>query len=171
MLQLSETLFDRQILSLQTGTAVATSSMPIINPNNLKIEGFFCDDRFDKRRLIVLYQDVRDVIDQGIVVDSHEALTDPDELIRLKEILQLNFQLIGKPVETLAKDKVGKVGDFATEMTTMYVQKLYVSQSMLKSFTGGTLSVDRTQINEITSRHIIVNDLLKPMSANAVAAA
>lgn len=168
---MSNTLINRPVLSLRTGTVVATASTPIINPNNLKIEGFYCDDRFNKKRLILLYQDIRDLISQGFVINDHDVLSDPGELVRLKDILELNFELLGKPVETVSKVKVGKVSDYATEITTMYIQKLYVSQPIYKSFTGGNLGVDRTQINEITNRRIIINDLHGkiPVHANAVA--
>lgn len=171
MLQLSNTLINQPVLSLRTGTAVATAVAPIINPNNLKIEGFYCEDRFDKRQLVLLYQDIRDVIAQGLVVDDHDVLSVPDELVRLKDILKLSFELIGKPVETVSKKKVGKVTDYATEITTMYIQKLYVSQSVFKSLASGSLSVDRTQINEITNRRIIINDLEGKVPAHAGAIA
>ncbi len=171
MLQLSESLLNRPIMSLRTGQPVATTTTPIINPNNLKIEGFYCYDRFSKETLVLLYQDIRDVIPQGFVIDDHDILVSPTELIRLKDIMALNFSLIGKPVVTISKERVGKVGDFATEMETMFVQKLYVSQSMLKSFTGGSLGVDRTQINEITDKKIIINDLLGTVPARAGAVA
>lgn len=171
MLQLSATLFNRPVLSLRTGTPIATITAPIINPNNLKIEGFYCQDRFDKKQLVLLYRDIRDILHQGFVVNDHDVLAEPDELVRLKNILELNFQLIGKPVVTLSKEKVGKVSDYATEMETMFVQKIYVSQSIMKSFTGGSLSVDRTQVNEITPKRIIINELLKTSPATAAATA
>lgn len=171
MLQLSNTLINRPVLSLRTGTVVATAISPIINPNNLKIEGFYCDDRFNKDRLILLYQDIRDLISQGFVINDHDVLSDPGELVRLKDVLELKFDLIGKPVETVSKVKVGKVTDFATEVSTMYVQKLYVSQPIYKSLTGGNLGVDRTQINEITNRRIIINDLHGKVPAHASAVA
>jgi sporulation protein YlmC with PRC-barrel domain len=161
MLQLSASLLDRAVLSLRTGTPIATIISPIFNPNNLKIEGFYCQDRFDKKTLILLYQDIREVLPQGFVVNDHDVLVEPDELVRLKDVLELNYNLIGKQVETISKQKVGKVSDYATETETMYVQKLYVSQSILKSFTGGSLSVDRNQINEITPRRVIINELTK----------
>ena len=150
---------------------VATVTAPIFNPNNLKIEGFYCEDRFDKKELILLYQDIRDMLPQGYVVNDHDVLVEPDELVRLKDMLELNFQLIGKHVETVSKEKVGKVSDYATETETMFVQKLYVNQSILKSFTGGSLSIDRTQINEITPRRIIINELIKTSPAPAAATA
>ena len=161
MLRLSESIINRPIMSLRTGQQVATAHEPIINPNNLKIEGFYCTDRFSKEELVLLYQDIRDVIAQGFVIDDHDVLASPDELVRLKDIIEIGFTLIGKPVETVSKEKVGKVSDFATELETMYVQKLYVSQNMIKSLTGGNLGIDRNQINEITDRKIIINDLLK----------
>ena len=82
----------------------------------------------------------------------------------------MTTQPIGKQVVTISKVKVGKVSDYATETETMFIQKIYVSQSILKSFTGGSLSVDRTQVNEITPNRIIINDLLKGAPAAAPAA-
>jgi sporulation protein YlmC with PRC-barrel domain len=166
MLQLSQLLLNRPILSLRASTTVGSTLGPIINPNNLKIEGFYCQDKFDKKsNKILLYQDIRDILPQGIIVNDHDALTDPSELIRLKDIIELNFNIIGKQVITVSKQKVGKVVDFATEVETLYIQKLYVSQPIYKNLNGGSLSVDRSQITEITNSQIIINDLLQTSSA------
>ncbi|HVC36160.1 MAG TPA: hypothetical protein VNE40_01780 [Candidatus Dormibacteraeota bacterium] len=172
MLQLSASLLNKPVLSLRTSMPIATAIAPIFNPNNLKIEGFYCQDRFNKTELILLYQDIRDVIKQGLVVNDHAVLTEPEELVRLKDILDLHFELLGKQVETISKTRVGKVNDYAVETETMFVQKIYVAQSILKSLTGGSLSIDRSQILEITPRRIIINDLLKssPLPAAAVLA-
>ena len=162
MLQLSTALLNKPVMSLRTGGVVATTESAIINPNNLKIEGFFCNDHFSKNKLILLSQDVRDVIAQGVVIDDHDVLTDPSELIRLKAILELEFLLLGKPVQTVSKQKVGKVNDFAADKETLYIQKLYVGQSLLKSLSTGQISVDRNEIVEITNRKVVINELLKP---------
>lgn len=167
MLQLSASLLNKSILSLRTGMPIATITAPIFNPNNLKIEGFYCQDRFDKTELVLLYQDIRELLPQGYVVNDHDVLVEPGELIRLKDVLEIGFELIGKQVQTVSKVKVGKVSDYAVETETMFVQKIYVAQSILKSLTGGSLSIDRSQINEITPRRIIINDLLKTAPATA----
>jgi sporulation protein YlmC with PRC-barrel domain len=171
MLQLSSALFNKPVMSLRTGSQIATAVSPIINPDNLKIEGFWCEDRFNKSRTVLLYQDIRDNIRQGFIINDHDVLADPEDLVRLQDILLLDFDPIGKPVVTVSKEKVGKVSDYATEMTTMYIQKIYVSQSILKSLTGGNLSVDRTQIHEITTKRIIINDLTETVPAPAAATA
>jgi sporulation protein YlmC with PRC-barrel domain len=169
MLQLSASLLNKAVLSLRTGTPIATITAAIINPDNLKIEGFYCEDRFDKKQLVLLYQDIRDVLPKGFVVNDHDVLAEPEELVRLKKVMDINFDIIGKQVVTVDKQKVGKVSDYATEITTMYVQKIYVAQSILKSLTGGSLSIDRNQINEITPKRIIINELSKKAPAAATA--
>jgi sporulation protein YlmC with PRC-barrel domain len=173
MLQLSSAFANKNVMSLRTGTPVAAITRPIINPNNLKIEGFFCQDTFNKGELVLLYQDIRELLPQGFVVDDHDVLADPAELVRLKELMELNFQLINMQVITSSKQKIGKVADFATEIETMFIQKLYVSQSVFKSFSNGQLSVDRNQIIEINDSRILINDPLqgKPSGARATALA
>jgi uncharacterized protein YrrD len=171
MLQLSASLLNQPVMSLRTGGEIAKIESAIFNPNNLKIEGFYCTDHFSRQKLILLTQDIRDNIKQGIVVNDHEVLSEPDELIRLQPILELNFELLGKPVETMSKHKVGKVTDFAVDSQSLYVQKIYVGPSLIKSLTSGQLSVDRNQIVEITNRRIVIKDLDAPIKGGAVATA
>src|SRR6266542_1890611 len=159
MLQLSGMLINRPVLSLRTGSQVATTLAPIINPNNLKIEGFYCQDGLSRKQLILVSQDIRDVMSQGLVINDHDVLSEPEELVRLKNTLGINFELMGKPVVTTDKHKLGKVNDYATEVESMFIKKLYVTQSLLKNFSGGNLGIDRTQIVEITDKRILVNDL------------
>lgn len=165
MLQLSGSLLNRPVMGLRTGGQVATTLGAIIDPNNLKVEGFYCQDYFAKKRLVLLYQDIRDVVKQGIVVNDHDVLSEPEELVRLKDVMGLNFQLLEKPVVTVDKDKVGKVSDYAVEIETMFIQKLYVTQSLLKSLSGGSLSIDRSQIVEITNRKVVISELLDTAKA------
>ena len=172
MLQLSEFLYNRPVLSLRTGGQVATAIAPIINTKNLRIEGFYCEDNLEKKkRLILLSQDVREATRRGFIIDDYDVLAEPDDLVRLRSVLELAFDLLKKPVETVSHERIGKVTDYATEMATLYVQKLYVSQPIWKSLTGGSLSVDRTQINEVTPKLIVINDLLQPESTPATAVA
>jgi uncharacterized protein YrrD len=167
MLQLSGSLINRPVLSLRTGGQVATTFSPIINPNNLKIEGFYCTDAFERKRTVILLeQDIRDVITQGLVVNDHDSLSDPAELVRLKKIMGIRFAIAGKSVVTSSKQKLGKVVDYATDLDSMYIQKLYVAPSMFKNLAGGSIGVDRTQIIEINDKKIIIHDIMPGVPAN-----
>jgi uncharacterized protein YrrD len=170
MLQLSNTFANKNVMSLRTGTPVAHITRPIINPNNLKIEGFFCQDSISKQELVLLYQDIRELLPQGFVINDHDVLVQANELVRLRDLIQINYQLINQPV-VAGKEKLGKVADYATEIETMFIQKLYVTRSVFKSLTAGQLSVDRNQIIEISEKRILIQDPLQGTPAGAAALA
>ena len=167
MLQLSGMFINRPVLSLRTGTQVATAVAPIINPNNLKVEGFYCNDSASRMQLILLSQDIRDVMAQGLVVNDHDVLVEPQDLVRLKEVIAHHFDVMSKQVVTTDKTKLGKVSDYAIETSSLYIQKLYVTQSIFRSLNGGNLGIDRSQIVEINDKKIVVTDLRQKVPAHA----
>lgn len=171
MLTLGQQLIGKNILSLQIGRPIGVTKEAIINPNNLKIEGWYAVDSTGKKSVVLLSQDIRDILPQGFVVNDHTALTKHNDLIRLKKILEYQFTLIGKSVKTTGKKKLGKVSDYTFEKNGFIIQKLYVSQSILKSFTGGSLMIDRTQIVEINHKSVVVKEATvqdtAPMPATA----
>lgn len=169
MLQLSEQFIDRPVLSLRTGTPVASTTAPIINPNNLKIVGFYCKVNRQRLPQVLLAQDIRQFSSDGYIVNDHDVLTDPDDLVRLKDVLSWQFELHDKPVYTLSGQHLGKIGNYAVDPESLYIIKLYVEQSLVKSFTGGALVIDRNQINEITPKKVIVEDLLSTAPAAELA--
>lgn len=174
MLKLSSALINQPVLSLRTGRPVGLAIGPIIDPNNLSIAGLYCQDPHKpKHPLVLLAQDVREWIPQGFAVNDYDVLTEPDELVRLKKVMDMEFTLIGKPVYTQSKRRIGKVNDYSVDASSFQVQKLYVGQSIFKNLTGAALLVDRNQIIEITSKRIIIRDPLQgvrqpaPSAANA----
>lgn len=158
MLTLGQPLIGKNIMSLRIGRAIGQVGQAIINPNNLKIEGWHATNLDTKKYVILLSQDVRDILTQGFAVNDYEALTNRHELIRLKEVLAYNFSLIGKQVVSDRRRKIGKVTDYAFDKDTFFIQKLYVGQSIFKSFSGGALIIDRSQIIEITDKKIVVTE-------------
>lgn len=158
MLTLGQQLIGKNILSLRIGKQIGVVHEPIINPNNLKIEGWFATETGQKKHSVLLSQEIREFLPQGLVVNDHDALTAIDDLVRLKRILDYNFTLIGKSVVTTGRKKLGKVSDYAFDRNGFFIQKIYVSQSIIKSFTGGGLVIDRTQIVEISHKKITVDE-------------
>ena len=158
MQRLSASYINRSILSLRTGGQIGVAISPIINPNTLKIEGWYSTDSYEKGEFILLSQEIRDLISKGLVVNDHDALTNPDDVVRLKDIIDIKFDLIGKGVTTETGKKLGKITDYAVNDETYFVQKLYVNPSLLRGLTQEQLIIDRTQIVEITDKKIIVSD-------------
>lgn len=158
MLKLFETTPGTAIMSLRTGGPISTIVAPIINPNNLFIEGWFTQDNRSGEKLILVSSDIREVLPQGFVVNDHEVLTHESELVRLKDIITLRFDLINLKVVSENGTKYGKINDYAYETKNMFIQKMYAAQPLVKNFSGGTLSIDRSQIVEVTDKRLIIED-------------
>lgn len=61
----------------------------------------------------------------------------------MQQILDLNFELIGKAVVTKSRKHLGKVQDYASDLDSFFVQRLYVKPRALSAFTKDELIVDQ----------------------------
>lgn len=157
MLKMSKSLANIPIMSLRLGGVIGVAETPIINPHNLKIIGWWCSSDGRTKKTVLLSEEVREILPTGIAINDDDALCEPEDLVRQHEILEVNFQLIDKPVRT-KRQRVGKVSDYSYN-DGFYVQKLYVAKPIIKVFTTeDTVIVDRSQILEVTDRHILVRD-------------
>jgi hypothetical protein len=156
MLKLSSSLINRPVLSLRTGSQIAVAEKPVINPHNLKILGWWCIPAGGGKQ-VLLADEIREDMPNGLAVNDEDALSEPADLVRQKEILDIDFELIDKQVRT-KRQRVGKVSDYSYN-DGMFVQKLYVARPLHKVFTSDdTLIIDREQIIEVTDKYILVRD-------------
>lgn len=156
MLALSNTLTNRPILSLRTGGRIGTAVRPIISPHDLQIIGWWCDNHSEINIQVLLVQDVRESLPRGLIVDDYHALSAQEDLARHKEVLEIDYELMGKLVRS-ERHKIGKVVDYCYDETYL-VQKLYVEQSLLKALAQDQRIIGRKQIIEITDSYIMVKD-------------
>jgi hypothetical protein len=155
MLRLSKSLLNRPVVSLRTGGKIAHAEKPVINPHNLKILGWWCTAPEGRR--VLLAEDVREEVPDGLAVNDEEALAEPADLVRIQEVLDIEFELIDKPVKT-KRQRIGKVSDYSYN-DGMFVQKLYVVRPLRKILSADdTLIIDREQILEVTDKYILVRD-------------
>ena len=157
MLKLSAELKNINVISLRTGGPVALALNAIINPHNLKIIGWWCKLPGVTEQRVLLYDDVREITAAGLAINDEADIAEVDDLVRQKEILEINYDLIGKPVKTKST-KIGKVCDFIYN-DGLFVQKLYVERPIHKVFsTEDTVIIDRNQILEVTDSYILVKE-------------
>lgn len=159
MLKLSKTFIDFPVLSLRAGGALAYVMYPIINPDNLKIEAWAVSDKFSRAQLYLLTKDIRETVTMGFAVNDHEVLSDLKDLVRLKPLVDLQYDVIGKHVVTESKQRLGKVTDYAVDIDTMTIKKIYYSKGIIKGLVTGEASIDHSQVIETTPTHIVVEDL------------
>lgn len=169
MLRLSSSLINRPVMSLRSGGQVGLAAAPIINPHNLKILGWWCRGPAGSTQ-VLLTENVREQMPNGLAVNDEDALSDPADLVRHKEILDIGFELMDKLVKT-KRQKLGKVSDYSYN-DGMFVQKLYIARPLRKVFTSDdTLLIDRNQIIEVTDQYILVRDTEVKAGAEELAAA
>lgn len=159
MLMLSQRLLEKPVMSLQTGAEIAHTKQTIIDPASLQIIGYYVESKIKKENSLILKtQDVREVSQVGFIIDSIDEILPEDDLMRIKEITKLNFELIGLSVIDEKKQKLGKVVDYGIDPRSFIIHQLHVKQPILKSFHVAELLINRTQIVEINDNEIIVKE-------------
>ena len=153
MLYLSTKLYNIPLLSIRSGGRIGTVLKPIINPHNLHIDGFYCQIVQSNEPVILLDINVRDLSARGIIIDDHVDLSTPDELIRLKPVLDMNYQLEDK-LALVNKKKIGKIVEFAIDDKSLFIQKFYVQPRVWSSLKQDGLTLDRQSIIEVTDTYV-----------------
>lgn len=167
MLILGSALINASIMGLQTGSKLAETKIPIIDPSNLKIVAYQVDGPLlSHRPAILLIADVRELSDIGMIIDSNDEFIGIDDVILVKKIYDLNFNLIGMDVFDDKKHKLGKINNYSVDVNSFIIQQLNVKQSIFKSLTEADLLVHRSQIIEINNKSIIVKSTAQSINAS-----
>lgn len=157
MLVLNTQLENITVMSLQSGTSLGSALAPIIDPRKLQVVAYFVGGPRIQQTSVLHTSDIRELGPLGFIVDSADSIMELDEdLVRLQEVISLKFELIGKSVVDDTKTKLGKVIEYTLESDDFLIQKLHLSQSILKNIKSTSLLIHRSQIIEITDREIIV---------------
>ncbi len=165
MLLLGSRLIGTPVMGLQTGTRLAVTKYPIIDPSNLMVVAYEVDGpMLVERPSFIRIADVRELSDVGMIIDSHDEFIGLDDVIAIKKIYDLGFKLIGLNVIDELKHKLGNVINYSLDTDGFVIQQLNVKQSLLKSISDTELIIHRTQIIEINDREIIVKAAAKKLT-------
>ena len=144
-------------MSLQTGTRLAHTAKPVIDPSNLKILAYEVDGPLlSERPAFIRTVDIREYGRLGMIIDSNDELIGLDDVIKIKSTYQLNFSLVGLQVIDEHKRKLGKVDDYTLDTNDFVIQQLNVRRGFIKGITDTGLLINRSQIIEINNTAIIV---------------
>ncbi len=157
MLLLDSQLKNVSVMSLQSGTALGSTAAPIIDPRKLQVIAYHVIGPRVQEESVLHTADIREIGPLGLIVDGTDSVMALDEdLVRLQEVARLNFSLIGKPVFDESKKRLGKIVEYTLESDSFFVQKLHVSQSVMKNLKSANLLIHRSQVVEVTDTKIIV---------------
>lgn len=144
-------------MSLQNGSKLGLAQRPIIDPRKLQIIAYYASGPRIHSASVLHTADIREFGPLGFIVNGADSIMELDEdLIRLKQVIDINFSLLGKMVVDEKKRRLGKVVEYIVETDGFFVQKIHVGQSVLKNLTSSNLIIHRSQIVELTDHHIVV---------------
>ena len=157
MLASNERFKNNPVMSLQTGSELARTSRAIINPRNLTVVAYELEGRLlDQDPSLLRINDIREIGPLGIIIDSADELISPSDVIKIKEIYEIGFDLINIKVIDDRKRSVGRVIGYTLESGNFVIQQLRVKRPLLKSFGDTELLIHRSQIIKVTDDEIIV---------------
>lgn len=162
MLLLGSRLIGVPIMGLQTGTKLAQTSAPVIDPSNLKIVAYVVEGPLlAETPSLIRIADIRELSDVGMIIDSHDEFIGVNDVIKIHKLYDLGFTITGMHVVDETKHRLGKVDDYSLDADSFVVQQLNVRRGVIKSLTDTGLLIHRSQIVEINDREIIVRTTAK----------
>ena len=162
MILLGSAVLNAEIFSIQTGSKVARTTRAIINPANLQIIAFeVSGPLIQQHPALMLLSDVRELSNMGFIVDDIDQFIAPTDVVRVNDVYQLKFDIIGKLVLDEKRHKLGKVIDFTIDTTQFLIMQLSVKRPLLRSFNDTEILVHRSQIIEINNDSIVVHSQAK----------
>ena len=157
MLLPSTRFIDSPVMSLQTGSELGRIVRPIINPRELSIVAFELHGiNLDYDPSLLRINDIREIGPMGMIIDSSDELISVSDVIKIKEIYELNFELVGLKVIDDKKRNVGKVTGFTLDASSFFIQQLQVKRPLLKSFGDTEFLIHRSQVVKITDDYLLV---------------
>ncbi len=142
----------------------------IVDPNDLKIIAFRLDGpQFKKTDPKILdISSIREYSPEfGFIIDNVDELINGEEVVKIQEVLNLNFNVNGLKVETKKHSKIGTIIDYTVTSSDYVVQQIIVKRPAIKSFTDPEVTIPRKEIVEVTDYKIIIKDELKTIKERA----
>lgn len=144
------------ILSLHTASRIAEVKGLVIDPNFLKVVAFEINAVSSRQSLFLETSSVREFSKMGMIVDSDEEFVEKDDVIKLKETIDLGFSLDNMKVVSKKKAMLGRIEDFIINTEDFQIMQLIVKRPIYKALIDPELVIGRSDIHEINDSEIIV---------------
>jgi sporulation protein YlmC with PRC-barrel domain len=157
MLLSLDRLVNTPVMSLQTGAELARTKRVLVDPRDLTVTAYELDGHMlDEHPSFLRPVDVRELSNLGLIVDSSDEFVGLSDVIKIKQVYEYHFDVIGLDVIDDKKKKLGKVSSVNVDSASFSVQQLVVKRSLLKSFGETELLIHRSQVIEVSDDYIKV---------------
>ncbi len=118
-----------------------------------------------RKKKLILWQDILE-LSNAWYIQSEESFSEPDELVRLTDILEKHFDLKKAVCRTESDVFVGKISDFTFDLTTGQITNIMVVNHQIRPL-AHELMLPITQVIKAEDGVITIRDLETPIEIKA----
>jgi sporulation protein YlmC with PRC-barrel domain len=146
------------VLNFDDGSLLAVMEDVIVDPETGKIEAFWVKPlTLPIADAILQSQDIAEW-KKNVYIKNESLISDPDEVIKITDILTKNIYVIGNKVKNQKGKNYGRVYDLDFNCDTFYVRQIHAQKSVLGIFKYESRIFSFDSIIEMTEEAIIIDD-------------
>lgn len=146
------------IITREERTILGSLQDVIINPENGDAIGIYFQIAGGKNKIMVANtSEIAGVGTNFIMIRSIDSASLPDEIIRIKEVLDKDIEIAGSKVIDEDGRHLGKVRDWSIDLKRMRLERLYVVSSSLIKMLAQDLIIMANDIVKIEKNRITVH--------------
>lgn len=150
----------------ESQSKIGQISQIVIDPENGRILGFLVKTggsaswRIFAPTLALSIVDIKEWDPNGLVTESVDNLVNPNEIIRLKDVLDKNIDFLKMSAKTEAGKSLGQIEDLLIDTDTETIAKYY-----LKDLLGKSRVLPAEKIIKVDKQIIFADDVGEPGGA------
>jgi len=130
----------------------------IISPEDGAFLGFLVFDPIEKKPKVVPSVEIKAITPNFALIKNFASITEIDDVVRIKNALTVNPDIIGSKVYTDSGTYLGRVNEATLSITKMELERIYVSAPFSISLLSQDLIIPLSKITKIESKKIYVQD-------------
>ena len=159
MIYLASDFMGYKVISLASESDIGQINGILIDPYKFTIAGFWLETFMKGYQAypILLTQSLRQIDRRRIFINDTNELNEPEDLPKLNEVLNIDYQMIGKRIVSTTKNYLGRIEDFSFDDYNFDVVYLVVKPPLYHRLTQSRLQFSRGQIEKVSNKEIEVN--------------
>jgi len=124
--------------------------------------GVSCTDELGRKIKYIPSVEFKGFGPDSIIVNGYDSLSDLDDLVRLKEVVDRKIKIIKSSVITKEGKKVGKVNEATINLKHMALERIFVTPVLrIKNFAKDLIIPAKSIEQILPNKIIIAEDVLK----------
>src|SRR3989338_5239790 len=161
MLKFFSELKGWEVASLRTQAKIAKVDDFLFDPRNGRIPAVIVLPKgiigLQNQPLLLPAEDILEWQNKLVFIQDEESLTPPKEIVRLKELVDDHFDLIGLRVVTESGQKIGQVEDYIVETNLLQINKLVVRRQLWWFFSFQEV-ISLKRVISMDEKQVIIKD-------------